>query len=163
MDNIFRVYSRQFSRGGVALIAVVHRGFASVPLFSFFLLLPAQSPLSLLPFLLPSPFLLRISSSSSFVASTTGFVSFFSLSSSSFSRIPLFFHVLSPHVRFHEVQRYTAILAGLICAQQERHELMHVAHAGRESVGSLSSRTPALTRIHHRATLRRAVCVLRPF
>lgn len=76
MDNIFRVYSRQFSRGGVALIAVVHRGFASVPLFSFFLLLPAQSPLSLLPFLLPSPFLLRISSSSSFLASTTGFVSF---------------------------------------------------------------------------------------
>lgn len=33
MDNIFRVYSRQFSRGGVALIAVVHRGFASVPTF----------------------------------------------------------------------------------------------------------------------------------
>lgn len=30
---------------------------------------------------------------------------------------------------------------------------MHVAHAGRESVGSLSSRTPALTRIHHRGTL----------
>lgn len=29
VDNIFRVYSRQFSRGGVALIAVVHRGFAS--------------------------------------------------------------------------------------------------------------------------------------
>lgn len=35
VDNIFRVYSAggrgQFSRGGVALIAVVHRGFASVP------------------------------------------------------------------------------------------------------------------------------------
>lgn len=30
---------------------------------------------------------------------------------------------------------------------------MHVAHAGRESAGSLSSRTPALTRIHHRAGL----------
>lgn len=30
VDNIFRVYSRQFSRGGVALIAVVHRGFAPV-------------------------------------------------------------------------------------------------------------------------------------
>lgn len=29
VDNIFRVYSRQFSRGGVALIAVVHRGLAS--------------------------------------------------------------------------------------------------------------------------------------
>lgn len=42
---------------------------------------------------------------------------------------------------------------GLICAQRERHELMHVARAGRESVGSLSRRTPAPTRIHHRATL----------
>lgn len=31
VDNIFRVYSRQFSRGGVALIAVVHREFAFVP------------------------------------------------------------------------------------------------------------------------------------
>lgn len=35
VDNIFRVYSEggrgQFSRGGVALIAVVHREFASVP------------------------------------------------------------------------------------------------------------------------------------
>lgn len=44
-----------------------------------------------------------------------------------------------------------ATLSALICAQRERRKLMHVAHAGRESVGSLSSRTPALTRIHHRA------------
>jgi len=44
-----------------------------------------------------------------------------------------------------------ATLSALICAQRERRKLMHVAHAGRESAGSLSSRTPALTRIHHRA------------
>lgn len=55
VDNIFRVYSRQFSRGGVALIAVVHRGFASVP--------PSPSlPSSPLP---PPPPLPPLSSTSS--------------------------------------------------------------------------------------------------
>lgn len=95
VDNIFRVYSRQFSRGGVALIAVVHRGFASS------LSLSLAAPLS--------------------------------------------------SSRTRAARRVAP--QGLICAQQERHELMHVARAGRESVGSLSRRTPALTRIHHRATL----------
>lgn len=52
VDNIFRVYSEggrgQFSRGGVALIAVVHREFASVPSSSLTPVLAATSSTRLL-------------------------------------------------------------------------------------------------------------------
>jgi len=136
VDNIFRVYSRQFSRGGVALIAVVHRGFASVP------------PSSL------TPVFTSASSPSSLSLSLSLFFSTCLLSSvfSSLSRARAAILQRNPFVPRREKRAAVraAALSALICAQQERRELMHVAHAGRESVGSLSSRTPALTRIHHR-------------
>lgn len=167
MDNIFRVYSRQFSRGGVALIAVVHRSFAFAPPPSL------THSLSLSPFLYTAVFS-SFSSPSAF--SSPDLVIFLFRCLHYHYRlyllppVHLFYfcyvhrvHLLLPVVRFRVVRQYTATLAGLICAQQERHELMHVAHAGRESVGSLSSRTPALTRIHHRATLRRAHFALNLF
>lgn len=126
VDNIFRVYSRQFSRGGVALIAVVHRGFASVPPSSLTPVLAAASSTRLsFPLRSPSPVRAR---------------------PRPFSAENLFV----PRREKRAAVR-AATLSALICAQRERRELMHVAHAGRESVGSLSSRTPALTRIHHRA------------
>lgn len=121
------------------MIAVVHRGFASVPLLS-----PSSR--------LPSVFSPRFAFSSVHLRSRPPLSSRFS--------VPLAHLFSSRRVRFHEVKsgtrRYTR--AGLICAQRERHELMHVAHAGRESVGSLSSRTPALTRIHHRPRNHLAGC-----
>jgi len=141
VDNIFRVYSRQFSRGGVALIAVVHRGFASVPPSS---LTPVFTSASSLPPSLPLP----LSLSLSLFFSTCLLSSVFS----SLSRARAAILQRNPFVPRREKRAAVraAALSALICAQQERRELMHVAHAGRESVGSLSSRTPALTRIHHR-------------
>lgn len=58
VDNIFRVYSKrgrgQFSRGGVALIAVVHRKFAFVPSSSLTPVLAATSSTRLLSSPFPS-------------------------------------------------------------------------------------------------------------
>ena len=137
VDNIFRVYSvgrgrrrGQFSRDGVALIAVVHREFASVP------------SSSLIPVILTGTSSTRLLFSRFPPVSSRP-------SSSPFATI-LHQNLFVPRREKHAAV-HAATLSALICAQQERRKLMHVAHAGRESVGSLSSRTPALTRIHHHA------------
>lgn len=119
----------QFSRGGVALIAVVHRKFAFVPSSSLTPVLTATSSTRLLSSRSPPPPPLVRPHPSVAILHQNLFV---------------------PRREKHAAVR-AAILLALICAQRERRKLMHVAHAGRESVGSLSSRTPALTRIHHRA------------
>ena len=133
---------------------------AASPPFLFPLLPPVFLPSPLPP--LPSVFSPRfafssvdlVSSFSPAAFTTAGLVLLSSRFSSPLALLFSFAATLATFVftRCSGTRRYTR--AGLICAQRERHELMHVAHAGRESVGSLSSRTPALTRIHHRATLR---------